>query len=335
MTEQVNNSSKYIKITGVIALCYYLFAAFFPKALWGGHHISFLPIVAQIMIFLLTGYFILIYPSSKRKPLHETILKPLTKIVNWKTQLLVSICFGILFYVFPIHTDTYGDASYLFIEKDFVVSELSDRDIDGILSFNYTNPKIGTETTLSLISLLSYSLKISSNEGFIVWDSLWGIAFIFLWLKLIGKYVKNESWKVLLTLTGCTGSFLQLYFGHFEIYAPVFTWLLLYFFMLLSLFEAPTKKKYIALVVILIFCLKFHVTSFLLLPSFVFTSFLFYQKDNLKFNSISPKWIVKYKLLPASILGIALYLVRGSFIQVRQPGMKPFSFLSYPQNRLH
>jgi len=317
MPEQGNTSNKFIKITGIIILCYYLLASFFPKAFWGGHHISFFPAIVQIIIFFLAAYFILIYPSSKEKPLHESILKPLTKLNNWKTQLIISIGFGIIFYAFPIHLDTYGDAAFLFTENDIVVQDLNDYDIDRIVSFNYTNPKLGTETTLSLISWLSFTLEVSSKTIFKLWDSFWGLAFIFLWLRLITRYIKNDSWRMLLVLLGCTGSFLQLYFGHFEIYAPVFTGLLLYFYTLLSFYETLDKKKLIILGFVFLFCLKFHITSLLLLPSFISTLILFYQKDKTKISSISPKWVLKFIFLPIVILGIIIYFYTGSFSNTR------------------
>lgn len=317
MPEQKKTPNTLIKIAGIVALCYYLLASIFPKAFWGGHHVSFLPIVVQVIIFFLAIYFILIYPSSKEKPLHETILKPLTKLTNWKIQLIVSIAFGVLFYSFPIHFDSYGDAAFLFTENDVIVQDLNDYDVDRILSFDYSNPKLGTETTLSLISWFSYTLEISSKTIFKLWDSFWGIIFIFLWLRLTALHIKNNSWRILLVLIGSTGSFLQLYFGHFEIYAPVFTGLVLYFHILLAFYNTFEKKKLILLGLILLFCLKFHVTSLILLPSYIATLFIYYKNNKTDFYSISPKWVLKFLFLPAVFLGLIIYFYMGSFNSVR------------------
>lgn len=317
MSEQEIKANKSIKIVGIIALSYYLLAALFPKALWGGHHIAFLPAIAQIIIFFLAGYFILVYPNSKEKPLHETILKPLTKLNSWKIQLAVATVFGVLFYVLPIHLDNYGDAAFLFTENDVVVQDLTDIDTKAIISFDLTNPKLGTETTLSLVAWLSYNLEVSSKKIFKIWDSLWGIGFVFLWLKLVSKHIEKDNWKALLVLLGCTSSFLQLYFGHFEIYAPVFTGLLLYFYALLSFLETLEKKKLLILLLSLLFCLKFHVTSFLLVPSFMIALYLINQKRQSKLTTLSPKWVLKFIFLPTAVLGIILYFYLGSFANER------------------
>ncbi|MFT7155208.1 MAG: tetratricopeptide (TPR) repeat protein [Parvicella sp.] len=317
MSEEQNNSNKFIKITGILFLCYYLLAAIFPKVLWGGHHISFLPIVVQVIIFFLAGYFILIYPNSKEKPLHESILKPLTKLSAWQIQLAVSICFGVVFYTFPIHFDVYGDAAFLFTENDVIVQSLDNDEMNRILSFDFSNPKLATETTISLMSWLSYSLEVPSRTIFKLWDSIWGLVFVFLWVRLVTKLIKDEGWKAVLVLLGCTSSFLQLYFGHFEIYAPVFTGLLLYLNALLSFYESPNIKKLVLLAIIFLFCFKFHITSLLLVPTFFITIILFFHKDKTKITSISPKWILKFLLVPVMFLGLITYFYFGSFSNVR------------------
>lgn len=306
-------SSKNIKILGICIFFIYLFASLFPKVFWGVHHVAFLPVLVRIILFFIGGYFIFLYAKSKEKLLHKSLLKPLTKLSNWKMRLLVSIIIGILFYTFPIHLDTYGDAAYLMGDEDVIVRELKSNEVKRILSFDFTNPKLGTVTTMSLISWLSYSLEFPSKTIFRLWDAFWGVVFIYIWLNLVYRHVEQEGWRVLLILVGLTAPFLLVFFGHFEIYAPVYAGLTLYFYCLLSFYQKLTRGALVLLFLSFIFCIKFHVTSYLLLPSILFTLVYYLRKERSKLIPISPRWTLRYLLIPASILGIILYFSRGSF----------------------
>jgi tetratricopeptide (TPR) repeat protein len=311
-------TNRKITIVGAVLLLFFVAAAIFPNVFWGGHHIAFLPIAVQGIIFLLIGYLMFVYPSTKGRPLQDTILKPLLQVNKWPAAALVAGVMGIIFYAFPIHFDTYGDALYLFSNDNIVIKELTQEHISWIYSFDYTNPKLGTETTFSVVICLSYLFETSIHVIFRIWDALLGAIFIFLWLRMTTHLIKDNGWKIVVFVLGLTVPFLQTFFGHFEIYAPVMVCNMAYFYGLILFVQSKKGVHLVRLILLFFLCLKFHVTTFLLLPTLFLAVAWWLTNQNEKLaQAFTWKNVGRFVILPGLLIAVALYFLKGSANSLR------------------
>ncbi len=312
MDKPLNTDSKKIRDIGIIFLFLFVIALIFPKAFWGMNHLYFLPTILIPLVFICIGFLMFFYPRNEGKPLYETALKPLSNLNRWQVKLAAALVMCVLFYLFPIYYDIYGDAAFLFESENQIIKDITWEGLAPLYSFDYTDPKIGTGTNLSLVALFSYLLDVSAQQVFRVWDAICGGVFVFFWLGIVSLLVKKDGWKTIAVILGVTAPFLQNFFGHYEVYAPVLAGMAAYFYVLIQFFQTKKTKYLFILVPLFFLVLKFHVTIYLLAPSLILT-FIYWKTSEKTSSFFTLKNSLKFIMAPIVIIGGALYVVMGGF----------------------
>ncbi|MHA7058293.1 hypothetical protein ACWGOQ_0013810 [Aquimarina sp. M1] len=275
----------------------YIFGYFFPDYWWSVHFIRFTsPIIQVIILVLLLVLGYKLYKTSINESIEFTRFK-----LTIRSVIIFSISLLLLTIVFPMVQDFYGDAykfnKFLPKTPTLIPTETHDKFFTFSLS-----PWAGEGTVLSLITYIAYFLQVTYKTAFILFDAIFGGLFVFFWLQVIRILIKNDTWKVILTLTGITAPFMLVFFGHIEIYAPVFFINILWIYITL-LFIKTEKAKYLWLVLlILLIGLKLHSTSVLCIPAL----FLLFWKN---YQGTYPNWkqVSYFVLTPIFIIGLFLY----------------------------
>jgi len=138
--EATQKHNKKIFLLGIVLLLIYVSGLIFPTSMWGVNHLAFAPLPLQLLVLALVVYFCFIYPKSKEKPLHLTLFKPFTWLDDWKIMAVIAVLMGVVFYAFPIFSDFYGDAAYLYPKTLTQINELPAGVTSDLISFNFFDP---------------------------------------------------------------------------------------------------------------------------------------------------------------------------------------------------
>ena len=306
------NAYNVLKVV-LIILTVHVFGVLFPERFWGVHFPSFLSTQSIFMLYA-SVLMLLAYPfwyRPKFRILEDFKLK-------WILPFAGAFVVGVLFYVFPLYHDVYGDAHFLKPGLENSITEMSDTLWSYIFSFDLLDPKVGGKTTSGIIGGLSYLTGATGQDVYIAFDAFCGMAFVFLWMRLVVELLTKNSWRIVLGLVGMFAPFMFMFYGHVELYALPILGSMAY--MLAALFYLKRKKRvYLWLAIVLtILAIKFHITSFLLVPV---TGFLFLlgNADKLKFvqSLLEPKQLLKKVVAPIYVLGIIVF-----FYHTRANGSK-------------
>ncbi len=298
------DNKKIVCTIGLTLFCLFGLATFFPEKWWGIHFTAFLPSFWKLSILIVAGILIIGGYFGKFNQLENVGLSN-------KMQFGIPILLAILFFLFPIHTDHYGDAPYTegIIAEDFEIKTIQDHWAD----FLYPNiffSKIGERTIDSFVCLVKSAIDIEIVETIRWMGLISGLLFSFLWLWLIRNNIENKPWQIILGLACLTAPFMQMFFGHIEIYAPSMLAFLAFFGVLLQYFKTSSKTYLYLLLPIYLVCAKLHITSVLLLPALGLTFWYHFQHKKSQEESLfNPLAMGKKVLLPAIGLGLFIYIV--------------------------
>lgn len=297
---------KKILIFSYLFFAIFLMGAIFPDAWWGIHFIAFLPPLWKYGLLAVSGSLIAIshFFPEKLETFKSISLFP----KGLKQWIFAAVILIILFRMFPIAVDIFGDAPAWKAFSEKVVEKVGSQHYQIILDPNVFNPKTGVRTVMNSISSLSLWTGMKAKEVFYWMGALSGTAFILLWLYFIKTYIKDRASQNLLALLGCTAPVIQLFFGHIEIYPPFIPAILAYFIALFSYFRKG-KKRYLGLMsVLMLLTMKLHTTGLFLLPSFLFAVvFHFLKGKSLAIQTLNWKKIALGGLLPIFALGACAY----------------------------
>ena len=278
----------------------------FPEVLWGVHFPLFLPTFFTITLYLLAGGLVLSHFIKS-----ERFASLLTKIgelnMKWKLPIIGTVVMGIMFYAFPIYHDVYGDAHFLKPGLENQIVEMTDTLWSYIFSFDFLDPKVGGKTTSGIVAALSYLTGASGKSVFIGFDAVCGMLFVFIWIRLVVEMLTKNIWRIGLSLMGILAPFLFMFYGHIELYALAIVGMMA--FLASAIFYLRRKKKvYLWLtLVFLILSLKFHITSFLMVPVAVLV--VIYGRENLILKNVIGDFrqLLKKVVLPIYGIGVALF----------------------------
>lgn len=170
------------------------------------------------------------------------------------------------------------------------------------------SPRMGRQFMATLIDVLSYLFQVNYYQVFIGLDIFCGCMFILLGLIFIHRNIKNLHWKLVLGIIGLTAPFLQVFFGHIEMYAV--SLLLLEVWVMLLIYSIETRRKWVLylLIPLLLIGIKVHPTFMLLIPAWLMV-FLAQNKVTAKFSEklFTLKGVGIYILTPVFLLGFILY----------------------------
>ncbi len=286
---------------------FYFCGLFFPNTWWATHFIAFIPPLWKWIILILAFLFPLLFFVPNILVQSQF---PNEKGQNKSSHLIIfgiTVIMGFLFLQFPIVHDNYGEA---YILKEYLyktADEIPQIVLDNF--FNYKlSPWAGQNTVMSLVTFISYYGEINYQQAFVLIDLIFGILFVLMWLYFIRDYLKSQSSKIIMALAGLTAPFLLNYYGHIEINAPALFFNLFWLVLLLSYLKNKSRTKLLALVLLLLVCIKFHAIALLFLPAMLLVFLLHYfpgfsQKNKL----LSWKKVSFFILTPILIIGMIVY----------------------------
>lgn len=278
-----------------------------PELWWGTHSLGFLPGFLKYTVLFLGFVFLLFSLFYKRFPIElnksSIFQRP---YFSWLTALLIS---GILFQ-FPMVYDLYGDSAQ-FMETFEAESNLSVQEhVSIMMSADITQPKIGERTILNAVWLLQQSAGLDVRSSFRWMEILFCFILLGSFFHFIRIHIPNWKWQVILGVILFTTPVLQLFLGHIEIYFAVITAIAIYLMSLLSYFRTKRKLYLWALIPLWLLCMKFHITSLLLIPSLVLVFvYHFTGMSEILKKFFTWKSIGIGVLLPIALIGVYVYFV--------------------------
>lgn len=291
----------------LLSIVAYAYASFAPEgAVWGIHALAYYPVPIRIGVLAIAALLTVLY---LRTPLFVRLADAIQTLAssrrNW---LLVAQGTGlaamILFLVFPIQTNAYGDSRHYqewFGDNDSF-------DSGWILDIFRPNFFIYKEVlTIALHRTISHLLSVDILAVYRTVSAVSGGLFITLWLWFVGTTPSLRKWTAPLALTGLSLGSNQLFFGHVENYPFPFLCASLFFTAAFLMFE---KKALFWLVLVLAAILiRAHATFVVVLPALVVVAaFRFRTRWSwgtrlLRWRTVT--WIV---IVPIVAAALALYV---------------------------
>lgn len=294
-----------VRLFGVFLIALHLLAFLFTEELWGFHYLHFAPRFLKTVILGLVAV-LMLFPKHVRVP------KQFVDILSTKEGSLRILWFpitivlvGLLFYLYPIALDDYGDAFQYRDRLKTVPSELPTGFYKDLFSTSFL-PSMGRKTILYLYGLIAYSNKFTYQEVFKWAGIISGIGYAMVWLGFVKYYLTNFKWQLLMISLGLFAPFTQIFYGHNETYAPVFfafsSWLVL----LIVQHKAKNGLLLTILLILLLICVRMHPFCMLLFPAWILSAIQFFRgkkdKPDITYR-IAAQWFVG----PIFLIGGLLY----------------------------
>ncbi len=295
----------------LVAICMFVLYALgivFPDSFWGLHYPAFLSnnfgVIFIVLAIVSTLYF------QNRNP-WVWLLKESKNAMIWRFGL--AFVGFILFYKMPIFNDVYGDSLQMLPNRDLAQESLDPVFLKKIFSFDFTNFKLGTGTTFGLVGWISYQAQISVYDAFRMIGAICGAGYIYFMLASIHRLTSQRIQRVLLTIVVFGAPLLLTFCGHIEIYAPVYFFLAVFWYLVIRYHEKPSTLGVALLFVVALLNFKFHVTGFLTIVTALIMTVLQYRR--------SKGWGTNWKnlflavIMPVYLLGIYVYtmVTRSTF----------------------
>ena len=172
-----------VTLIAMVILFLYTIAYFSPDDLWGFHYPSYLRLSGFLILLLAIGLTLFNQKYDVLKGLEKM------KVVGgqWLWIVALSIIAGVFFHKMTIYHDVYGDALKMIPSPDFIIGEFSEANQESLKSLDFSNLKLGTDTTVSIAIWLSYTKQIELQEAFRIIGTFCGIGYVFLcWLWCSG-----------------------------------------------------------------------------------------------------------------------------------------------------
>lgn len=296
-------------VIGLIFWAFFALGIFFPDVWWGVNFNAFLPAAAKYGLLGISLGLLLFFhfrPVSAKR--FSALPWQKSAASRWLIPLGGAVLAALLFYSFPIHADPYGDAPTFEEAFQSKIEKGENGDPALIFSPNILHPKNGERTVLNTVLLMTSEGDYQS--AFRWFDAFWGGLFVFLWLGFLQVYLSSPLQRILLGLAGSTAPFIQVFFGHIEVYAPSFP-LVGGTLMTIVLFLKTRKNLYFWLTFPLFFlAMKSHTSAFLLAPAVIgITVVKFVPKPEAFLEKINWKRVSLFVLLPLFATGAVLYFV--------------------------
>lgn len=282
-------------IVTILVLLFFILGYLFPEVWWGSHFLSFLELhefIALITLFLilfLSQFFsfnISLFKTQKISTLSITIIGGL---------------YAILILSFPMIVDYYGDAYKYLNDRDVVLEAIPKGTHEAFWTYDL-NPSSGERTVLAIATYITFLFKTSYAKGFNIMNAIFGGLYAITWIIFINKTLTFSFSKFLVIICGLFAPFMLFYFGHLEIYAPVYFMVLVWLFSASLFLKKPTVKKAIALFILLLVCFKIHSITLLFLPVYIFLLVS-------AFSTIEKpwRWVSYFIFIPTLLAGMVLY----------------------------
>ncbi len=276
-----------------IILCF--LSILYPDSLWGFHFLSFLPQEHFLLFLILSlGIFLLqFFKINIDFDYQYTIKTP--QIIG------IAIIGGLLIAMFPVIEDYYGDAyKYIDIRKQ-LIPIIPEGTKEALLSYSF-NAAAGEQTILALVTYIGYFFNTTYENAFSMMNVLFGSLFIYRWISFVNKELKLLASKIIMISTGLVSPLMLFFFGHLEIYAPVYFLILSWITLAINYSKAFTWKKASILLLLLIVCIKVHAIAILFFPILLYMCVCMKIEKNMAW-----KHATYYIFIPIMGLGVLLY----------------------------
>ncbi len=254
-----------VVVFAMVVLLLYVVALIYPDNWWGLHYPAFLSSGRGWLIVLLAIGFTLF---GQKYSFWEDLSGKNIGGNRWIWTIALTIIAGIFFYQMPIFKDVYGDALSIIDYPEYVIQEFDERNIPILFSFDFTNLKIGTDTTLAIVVWLSYVREISLQESFQLVGVISGMGYVFFMLATVYRLAKDSQQRLLFTFVVLGSPLVLVFCGHIEIYAPVLFMLSVFWYTLIRFMEKPSWISALIVFLVCLLNMKFHITGALTLLIF-------------------------------------------------------------------
>ncbi|MCR9172529.1 MAG: tetratricopeptide repeat protein [bacterium] len=280
---------------------FYLLALLFTESFWGFHFLTLAPSASVLFtLLIMVGFLIL---GNQKKALGWLLQLRFNRIGK---AAILAVLFGILFHSFNFVNDAYGDAlrHQKFLPE--VVEELNQDRAAKAFTMNVFQSKIGEITVLNAVEIISYETGAKVTEVFRWIGTIFGMVFIFCWALFTDRYFEKNRMSNVILILGLLSPFIQLFFGHIEIYAPAIT-MTASTLMCLLLFLKEKKKLWgVLMLVSLLFAMKFHFVSILMLPTCALAWGSYFKESLASHITWKKMWL--WAIVPVVIIGIFAYI---------------------------
>lgn len=289
----------------LIGLLFFLLctaAIFFKEQLWGLHALAFLD---PSLAFIFAAFALLVLSAFFFQAEVEQHLSNFSLSLTPSMHLFISLSMGVIFYVFPMVEDFYGEAYLLNHQILETAGPIAEKTWDQIFSFSL-NPWAAQEFIFAVITVFSYWLDISYYDIIIFIDALLGAAFVYFWTSLVAKHIKHPLLQWVLTIGVLFAPFMLNFYGHLEINAIVFVANLLWLIYLVEALDQQSIKKLGWLTLAVLLLLKIHPIAVFYLPIIMY---LWLNQWNSRIFTLNWSSVLKYIVLPCFGLGLVFYFL--------------------------
>ncbi len=304
MKEKSGSDTQVVLISALFIFGLYALGLFFPDQFWAFHFPAFLP-DATGEILLIACVILTVYAHKKGllNSWNVEVKKEKDSLLRYGLPILAVI----FFYQFPMYADIYGDAHFLVPDPNSYMEVLDPKYTDKLLSFDLLDPKIGSATITGLIATMSYGLVMTIGESFRFFDAVCGGLYVFFMLGLIMRASTVRLRRLLMVLLVIGTPLIQVFCGHFEVYAPVYALIAGFWFFVARFYEKPGRARLLLVFLMVLINIKFHITGWILLPVALLVLFNHFRVSK---GNPGLKWgtVVKYVLLPLYLIGILVYV---------------------------
>lgn len=294
----------------LIFFVFYLFflaGILFPESWWSTHFLFFIPLKKRAIILFISALapFVFIYLNKILLPNSKTVFS-FGKNKNWYI-LIISVLIGILQYIFPMVFDYYGEAVKLQKYLEIIPDAIPGGTNDALFAFSLS-PWAGQNTILAIVTYIAYWTGSTYQQAFYLMDAVSGALFSFTWLMFLDFYLKNKGTKLVLSVAGLASPFMLIFFGHIEIYGPVFLSNLLWLVLALVFLKRGKPAYLIILGVLLLWCMKLHAVALLFTPVFILLLLHYFKPEFVKkFSIFSWNKSFVFIIFPIVLIGAFSY----------------------------
>ncbi|QGY44307.1 hypothetical protein GM418_11755 [Maribellus comscasis] len=290
----------------LVFFIFYILGALFPDKWWSTHFVFFLSENSRFLILGGALVIPLVFYYG-RLVLNKDTGEALLNIKHTYLYLVLSLFVGLLMYYFPMVFDYYGEAVKLQGFLNIVPESIPPGTNDALFSFRLS-PWAGQNTILSIVTYIAFWTGSTYQNAFFLLNAFTGGLFAFLWFCFIDYYFRRNSTRFILQVAGLISPFLLLFFGHIEIYGPVFLFNLFWLITFIIYLKRRQPAYLVILGILLLFCLKLHAVALLFLPAYILIILNYYKKAiKTEINFFTWRVASVYVLLPVFLIGTFVY----------------------------
>lgn len=241
----------------------YVLGYIFPNLWWGTHFFSFLDGFTKLLLSTLVIGLLFIQFRKNSIDLSGKLN------FNLWFRIIASVIFCFLIYKFPVIKDYYGDAYKYLDLKNKLIPIIPDGTHEAFFSLSIA-PDAGEQKILAIITYLGYFFKVDYLGAFQILNSIFGGLFFFTWIYFINNQFQRLFSKIIMILAGFSAPWMLFFFGHMEIYAPIYFFNLLWLTLAIQYIKNNKRIILIILGILLPIAVLIHSSALLYLPGLLF-----------------------------------------------------------------